>query len=93
MLEKKDKDFVLHSYGRNYVNFKSAKKSVLKDDKGREYIDLSAGIGVVSVGHSNQRVTKAICKQAGEIVHVSNLFLIEPQARLAEKLENLVDMT
>ncbi len=89
MLEKKDKDFVLHSYGRNYVNFKSAKNAVLKDDKDKEYIDFSSGIGVVSVGHSNDRITKVICKQASQIIHVSNLFLIEPQAKLAEKLVTL----
>ncbi len=89
MLEKLDKDFVLHSYGRNYVNFKSAKGARIEDDSGNEYIDLMAGIGVVSVGHSNKRVTKAICKQAGEIMHISNLFLIEPQVKLAQKLITL----
>ncbi len=89
MLEKLDKDFVLHSYGRNYVNFKSAKGARIKDDNGNEYIDFMAGIGVVSVGHSNKRVTKAICKQADKITHISNLFLIEPQAKLAQKLITL----
>jgi len=89
MFEKMDKNFVLHTYGRNYVNFRSAKGSVIKDDKGNEFIDLTAGIGVVSVGHSHERVTKAICEQAEKIIHVSNLFLIEPQAKLAKKLVEL----
>lgn len=89
MFEKMDKDYVLHTYGRNYVNFKSAKGAVIKDDKGQEFIDLTAGIGVVSVGHSHKRVTKAICEQAEKIIHVSNLFLIEPQAKLAKKLVEL----
>ncbi|MCH9812796.1 MAG: aspartate aminotransferase family protein [Epsilonproteobacteria bacterium] len=84
-----DKDFVLHSYGRNYVNFTEAKGAVLKDDTGKSYIDFSAGIGVVSVGHSHERVTETICKQAGKITHISNLFLIEPQAQLAKKLVEL----
>ena len=89
MYEKMDKDFVLHTYGRNYVNFTTAKGAVIKDDQGKEFIDLTAGIGVVSVGHSHDRVTKAICDQAGNIMHVSNLFLIEPQAKLAQKLVEL----
>jgi acetylornithine aminotransferase len=89
MFEKMDKEYVLHTYGRNYVNFESAKGSVIKDDKGNEFIDLTAGIGVVSVGHSHERVTKAICEQAGKIIHISNLFLIEPQAKLAKKLVEL----
>jgi acetylornithine aminotransferase len=89
MFENMDKEFVLHSYGRNYVNFKSAKGSVIKDEEGKEYIDLTAGIGVVSVGHSHERVTNAICDQAGKIIHISNLYLIEPQAKLAQKLVKL----
>ncbi len=89
MFEKMDRDFVLHSYGRNYVNFKSAKGAVVIDADGEEYIDLMAGIGVVSVGHSHPRVIKAISEQASKIMHVSNLFLIEPQAKLAKKLVSL----
>jgi acetylornithine aminotransferase len=89
MLEKMDRDFVLHSYGRNYVNFKSAKGAVITDTDDKEYIDFMAGIGVVSVGHSHPRVVKAINEQASKIIHVSNLFLIEPQAKLAQKLVSL----
>ncbi len=88
-MEKIDKDFVLHSYGRNYVNFTQASGAVIKDDKDNEYIDLMAGIGVVSVGHSHPRVTKAICEQASKIIHISNLYLIEPQAKLAKRLVEL----
>jgi acetylornithine aminotransferase len=89
MFEKMDKDFVLHSYGRNYVNFKKAHGAKIVDEKGDEYIDLMAGIGVVSVGHSNERLTKAICEQAQNLIHVSNLYLIQPQAELAKKLVEL----
>ncbi len=89
MFEKMDRDFVLHSYGRNYVNFKSAKGAVITDTNDKEYIDFMAGIGVVSVGHSHPRVVKAISEQASKIIHVSNLFLIEPQAKLAQKLISL----
>ena len=89
MLEQMDKDFVLQTYGRNYVNFKNGENATLWDENGLDYIDLTAGIGVVSVGHSNTRITNAICSQANEIIHISNLFLIEPQAKVAKKLVEL----
>lgn len=89
MFEAMDKEYVLHTYGRNYVNFVHAKGATLYDENDKAYIDFSAGIGVVSVGHSNERVSRAICDQAQKIMHVSNLFLIEPQAKLAEKLVKL----
>lgn len=85
-LKELDLEYVLPTYARNYVNFKSAKGARIIDDKGSEYIDFSAGIGVVSVGHSHERVSDAICKSAKNIIHISNLFCIEPQAKLAEKL-------
>jgi len=89
MLEKMDKDFVLQTYNRNYVNFKNGENATLWSEQKLDYIDFTAGIGVVSVGHSNPQITKAICSQAGEMIHISNLFLIEPQAKVAKKLVEL----
>ncbi len=86
MFEKMDKDFILHSYGRNYVNFTRGKSATLWDSDENRYIDFTSGIGVVSVGHSNDKVSDAICEQAKNILHISNLFLIEPQARVAKSL-------
>ncbi len=85
-LEAIDKKYILHTYARNYINFTHGNNARLYDDKGREYIDFTSGIGVVSVGHANPRLSQAICEQAGKIIHISNLFLIEPQALLAKKL-------
>ncbi len=86
MFEEIDKNFILHSYGRNYVNFTKGEGAKLWDDKDHDYIDFTSGIGVVSVGHANKQVSDAICDQAKKIMHVSNLFLIEPQAKLAQSL-------
>ncbi len=86
MLEKMDKNFILPTYARNYVNFVSGSNATLRDSEGKHYIDFTAGIGVVSVGHANTRVSEVICEQVKRITHISNLYLIEPQARLAEKL-------
>ncbi|HHD83589.1 MAG TPA: aminotransferase class III-fold pyridoxal phosphate-dependent enzyme, partial [Campylobacteraceae bacterium] len=86
MLREMDQAFVLHSYARNYINFTHAKGAQVWDDQGHAYIDFTSGIGVVSVGHANERVSDAICDQAKKLIHVSNLYLIEPQARLAKSL-------
>ncbi len=85
-LKEIDLKYVLHTYARNYVNFKRGKNAVLFDEEGREYIDFTSGIGVVSVGHSNERVSKAVCEASKNIIHISNLYLIEPQALLAKRL-------
>ncbi len=88
--EEMDKNFVLQTYSRNYVNFKHGLNATLFDDKGRDYIDFTAGIGVVSVGHGNVRLADAISEQARHLIHTSNLYLIEPQAKLAKKICELV---
>ncbi|QDF30054.1 aspartate aminotransferase family protein [Halarcobacter anaerophilus] len=92
MLEQLDKEYVLHTYARNYVNFKKGINATLFDDKDRDYIDFTSGIGVVSVGHGNKEVAKAICNQVQNITHISNLYGIEPQAKLAQKIAKLANM-
>ena len=89
MLESIDKKFVLQTYARNYVNFTKGVNATLYDDKNKDYIDFTSGIGVVSVGHGNEQVANKICEQAKKITHISNLFLIEPQALLAKKINEL----
>lgn len=58
----------------------------LWDADGKEYLDFLAGIAVCSLGHCHPEVTEAICRQAGSLVHVSNLFHTQPQIELAELL-------
>jgi acetylornithine aminotransferase/acetylornithine/N-succinyldiaminopimelate aminotransferase len=58
----------------------------LKDADGRKYLDFLAGIAVCSLGHCHPDITRAICEQAGKLVHVSNLFHTLPQVELAELL-------
>lgn len=85
-LKQMDLDYVLHTYRRNYTHFVRGSGAKLFDDSGRDYIDFGAGIAVCSVGHGNERLANAICKQARELIHTSNLYLIEPQAKLAREL-------
>jgi len=56
------------------------------DAEGKKYLDFIGGIATVSLGHGNARVRTALVEQAGLIWHASNLYVTEPQIRLAEKL-------
>ena len=85
-LEELDKQYILQTYGRDYTNFVKGVGSTLFDENGRDFIDFASGIGVNSVGHANPVLTDALCKQAKKIIHISNLQVIEPQAKLAEQI-------
>jgi len=91
-LQELDNKYVLNTYSKNYVNFVKGENAKLWDDTNKDYIDFGAGIAVVSVGHGNKRVADAIYKQVSNITHVSNLYGIEPQAKLAQKLNLLSKM-
>ena len=56
------------------------------DADGNEYLDCLAGIAVCNLGHCHPQVSAAISEQARQLMHVSNLYHIEPQAQLAEIL-------
>ncbi|MEA3512989.1 MAG: aminotransferase class III-fold pyridoxal phosphate-dependent enzyme [Campylobacterota bacterium] len=88
-LETIDKQYVLNTYSRNYVNFKKGINSTLWDENDNNYIDFTSGIGVVSCGHGNERITNTIANQVKNITHISNLYAIEPQAKLAQKIAQL----
>ncbi len=88
-LEQQDKKYVLQTYARDYTNFVKGVGSTLYDENGKDYIDFASGIGVNSVGHGNEKLTSAICEQAKNIIHISNLQVIEPQAKLAQKIVEL----
>ena len=82
-------DMTMATYKRWPVEFVSGRGAVLVDDSGREYIDCVAGIAVASVGHAHPRVVSAIAAQARKLIHVSNLYVTEPQNRLAQCLADL----
>ncbi|MFT5662209.1 MAG: acetylornithine/N-succinyldiaminopimelate aminotransferase [Sulfurimonas sp.] len=81
-----DKKYVLPTYARVDVEFISGKSATLIDSDEKKYIDFTSGIGVVSVGHANERVNKAITEQIAKITHISNLYNIAPQAKAAQKI-------
>lgn len=88
-LEIIDKEYVLHTYSRDYTNFTHGDNAKVYDENGEIYIDFTSGIGVNSLGHNNKDLVKTISNQASKIIHLSNIFVIEPQAKLAKKLVEL----
>ncbi|HEX6972498.1 MAG TPA: acetylornithine transaminase [Limnochordia bacterium] len=77
---------VMHTYNRLPMVFVRGEGVRVWDAEGKEYLDFLAGLGVNNLGHCHPRVVAAIRQQAGELLHVSNLYHIAPQARLAEML-------
>lgn len=79
-------DYLMPTYRQLPVAFVKGEGARLWDAEGNEYLDFVAGIAVCGVGHAHPRLAAAIAEQAAQIMHTSNLYLIEPQARLARKL-------
>lgn len=88
--EELDNKYVMHTFARKPVEFVSGAGQWLFDDEGNEYRDFLSGIGVVSVGHCNTRVTEAIEEQVEKLIHVSNYFYIEHRGEVAERISNML---
>ena len=77
---------VLNTYSRKKISFKKGKGCYLYSSKGKKYLDFVQGIAVNSLGHSNDYLNKAINKQSKKLWHVSNVFIIPEQEKLAKRL-------
>ncbi|WP_028845782.1 acetylornithine transaminase [Thermodesulfatator atlanticus] len=78
--------YLAKNYKRFPVAFVKGKGTRLFDEEGNEYLDFCAGIAVCALGHAPDELSKAICEQAQKLIHVSNLYWTEPQAKLARLL-------
>ncbi len=79
-------DALMNTYGNRSTTLVKGEGARLWDDQGRVYLDALSGIAVCGLGHAHPTLTRAICEQAATLIHTSNLFNIQPQRRLAEKL-------
>ena len=77
---------LVQNYARIDVAFERGEGAYLYANDGRRFLDFASGIGVTSLGHAHPEVTKALKDQADKVWHVSNLYNIDPQTRLAERL-------
>ncbi|MFC0812231.1 aspartate aminotransferase family protein [Paracoccus panacisoli] len=79
-------DAVLPTYNRAPLAFERGEGAWAITADGTRYLDLGAGIAVNALGHANPDLVAALTAQAGRIWHVSNLYQIPEQQRLAEML-------
>ena len=86
-----DERYYMPAFSRDLALVKGAGSKVW-DAQGKEYIDCVAGIAVCSTGHCHPAVVKAICDQAHELIHCSNLYYIPHQGELAKKLVEITGM-
>lgn len=78
--------YVAPTYARFPVALVKGEGARVWDADGKKYLDFVAGIAVASLGHCHPALVHAIGEQARTLMHVSNLYHIEPQARLAREL-------
>ncbi|MEO1002720.1 MAG: aspartate aminotransferase family protein [Cyanobacteria bacterium J06638_7] len=71
------------TYSRFPLELVRGKGVWLWDSEGRRYLDCVAGIAVCTLGHSDRHLRKALCRQLGDLQHVSNLYRIPEQEQLA----------
>ena len=77
---------VLPTYNRAPMEFVAGKGTWLENKDGRRFLDLGAGIAVNALGHAHPELVDALTKQANTLWHVSNLYHIGPQQKLADLL-------
>lgn len=80
---------LLPTYERQPILFVRGRGVYLWDSQGKRYLDFLSGIGVNALGHNHPAIKSAIKRQAGRLIHVSNLFFHEYQAELAKMLTQI----
>ena len=83
---------LMSTYQPLALSFTKGLGTRLWDQAGREYLDAIAGVAVTNVGHSHPKIVSAISEQAGLLLHTSNLYSIDWQQQLAQKLSRLAGM-
>lgn len=77
---------LMNTYGTRALTLTKGSGSRVWDENGKSYLDAISGIAVCGLGHAHPAVAKAIAEQAATLMHVSNLYNIPQQQRLADLL-------
>lgn len=80
---------LMNNYGTRKITLRKGQGVWVWDDQGNRYLDAISGIAVCGLGHAHPAVTKAIADQAATLTHCSNLYNIEAQEVLAERLRDI----
>lgn len=79
----------MDNYGTRALEMVRGNGAYLYNQAGTEFLDLTAGIAVCSLGHAHPAVTRVIARQAATLIHCSNLYTNPEQTRLAHRLAQL----
>lgn len=85
-------EHLMNTYGRQPVTFEKGEGVWLYDQQGNKYLDALSGVAVNGLGHAHPKFVTAIQAQVARLVHVSNIYHIAEQARLADKLAEISGM-
>jgi acetylornithine aminotransferase len=79
-------EHLMQTYARQPLAFVRGEGVWLYDENGDKYLDAVAGVAVNGLGHAHPKLARALCEQAGKLIHTSNLYRILEQERLADRL-------
>jgi acetylornithine/N-succinyldiaminopimelate aminotransferase len=86
---RSEQKLLLPTYDRHKILFERGRGVYLWDERGNRYLDFLSGIGVNALGHGHPAIQATLKRQAGRLIHVSNLFFHEYQAELAARLTRI----
>ncbi|MGB7586616.1 MAG: aspartate aminotransferase family protein [Terriglobales bacterium] len=86
---RSEQKLLLPTYDRHKILFERGRGVYLWDSRGRRYLDFLSGIGVNALGHGHPAIQAILKRQAGRLIHTSNLFFHEYQAELAARLTQI----
>lgn len=81
--------YLINNYGERQIALVRGEGVYVWDADGKKYLDFVAGISTNNLGHCHPKIVSAITEQAKKLIHVSNLYLIEPQVMLAKRIAEL----
>lgn len=79
---------LFQNYTRRPIHLVKGKGTIVTDANGKDYLDFTSGIAVLSLGHTHPAIVQAIQQQSEKLWHISNLFEYPEQEKLAETLVN-----
>jgi acetylornithine/N-succinyldiaminopimelate aminotransferase len=83
---------LMNTYARLPVAFERGEGPWLWDMQGKRYLDALAGVAVCGLGHAHPRLTRVLQKQVATLIHTSNIYQIDLQERLADRLAEISGM-
>tara|TARA_R110002049_G_scaffold147342_1_gene310108 strand:- start:74768 stop:75931 length:1164 start_codon:yes stop_codon:yes gene_type:complete len=82
----------MSTYARKDINFTKGEGVWLWEQNGEKYLDALSGIAVCGLGHAHPKIAEVICRQAGTLLHTSNIYRINAQEQLSERLCRISNM-